>query len=210
MGRRGWAILIGVVVIAVVAGLAVWALGARSGQPAASPTPAATPTVSPTPSSSPTPSASLTPLEPVVAVTCETISTAGFQAMMAANGWVSWETQDEQIGAAPFERFPDGTPDDAVVCRWGESPGLATDNVIDLAWSPLAPASAAAAQEALVAAGFERVDAPEGVYLAIKPAGGDRVDAEGYGETYLFTEDDVRWGYTKEYVGYVKAPDEEG
>ena len=85
-----------------------------------------------------------------------------------------------------------------------------TDNVIDLAWSPLAPASAAAAQEALAAEGFQRIDAPEGVYLALKPAGGDWVDAEGYGETYLFTDDDVRWGRTKEYVGYVKAPDENG
>ncbi|QIG40359.1 hypothetical protein G5T42_13470 [Microbacterium sp. 4R-513] len=143
-------------------------------------------------------------------MTCETISTAEFQAMMAGNGWVSWETQDQQIGARPFDRFPDGSPAGSIVCRWGAAPEAATDNVIDLAWAHLSSAAAASAQEALAAEGFERIEAPEGVYLAIKPGAGDRVDGEGFGETYLFTADDVRWARTKEDVGYVKAPDEEG
>ena len=69
--------------------------------------------------------------------------------MMASNGWVSWETQDQQIGARPFDVFPNGTPDGAIVCRWGADPNLATDNVIDLAWSPIDPESAVAAMDKL-------------------------------------------------------------
>ena len=129
--------------------------------------------------------------------------------MMAQNGWISWETQNEQIGARPFDRFPDGTPEGAIVCRWGESPDLATDNLIDLAWTPIGTDAATAAQQMLVAEGYQRVDAPEGVYLAM-PATGGPGDAEGFGDSYLFTADDVRWAMTKADLAYIKAPDEAG
>ena len=130
--------------------------------------------------------------------------------MMATGGWVSWETQDQQIGARPFDVFPNGSPEGAIVCRWGEDPQLATDNVIDLAWSPIDPESAVAAMDELEEQGFIRIDTPDGIYLAMTgPAG--FTDAEGYGETYFFGFDDVRWAATKaDVTAYVKAPTESG
>jgi hypothetical protein len=130
--------------------------------------------------------------------------------MMAANGWVSWETQEQQIGARPFDVFPNGSPDGAIVCRWGEGPGAATDNNVDLAWSPIDPESAVAAMARLEEEGYVRIDAPESVYLAM-PGPEGYTDAEGYGETYFFGFDDVRWAATKaEVTAYVKAPGEAG
>ena len=61
----------------------------------------------------------------------------------------------------------------------------------------------------LVTEGYQRIDAPEGVYLAM-PATGGPGDAEGFGDSYLFTVDDVRWAMTKADLAYVKAPDETG
>ena len=49
----------------------------------------------------------------------------------------------------------------------------------------------------------------EGIYLAM-PATGGPGDAEGFGDSYLFTVDDVRWAMTKADLAYVKAPDEAG
>lgn len=209
MSRRGWGILIGVVALTIVVAVvvAVFVATRADEQPVATPTP----TASDTPSSSPTPDASpsLTPAPPLVEATCETTSTEEFQEMMAQIGWISWETQNAEIGARPFERFPEGAPDGQIVCRWGVSPDLATDDVIDLAWSPIGTEAAASAQAFLLDEGYQRIDAPEGVYFAL--TGTDfHSDAEGYGETYLFTGDDVRWALTKADVASVKAPDEQG
>jgi hypothetical protein len=208
VSRRGWTILIVIVALVAAAGIAI-AVFAAGRQP----TPAATSTPTPAPTETatvgPTPSPSLTGGGRPAVATCETISTAEFQAMMAQNGWISWETQDEQIGARPFDRFPDGSPEGAIVCRWGVSPDLATDNIEDLAWSPIGTDAAAAAQAFLVDEGFQRIEAEEGVYLALTGAG-DWVDGEGFGETYLFTDDDVRWARTKAATASAKAPDEDG
>ena len=127
--------------------------------------------------------------------------------MMTQNGWISWETQDQTIGARPFDRFPDGPPGGQLVCRWGESPDIPTDNIIDLAWSPIEAGAASGAQQTLAGEGYERLEGPEGVYLALPGVDG-WADAEGYGDSYLFTEDDVRWAMTKADLAYVKAPDE--
>lgn len=209
MSRRAWAILIGVVALVIVVGVVVAVLVANQPDADAGPTPTPTVSDSPSPSPTPEPTSSLAPAPPAVLATCETTSTAEFQAMMAQNGWISWETQNEDIGARPFDRFPEGAPDGQIVCRWGVSPDLATDNVVDLAWSPIEPDAAASAQSYLLTEGYQRIDAPEGVYFAL--TGTDfHSDAEGYGETYLFTDDDVRWALTKADVAYVKAPDEEG
>ena len=129
--------------------------------------------------------------------------------MMAANGWVSWETQDQQIGARPFDSFPNGRPDGAIVCRWGESPDVATDNIIDLAWSPIDPESAVAAMDELEEAGLSSASTPpEGVYLAM-PGPRDTPTPKATATTYLFGFDDVRWAATKaDVTAYVKAPTE--
>ncbi|MFH8250304.1 hypothetical protein ACH3VR_08070 [Microbacterium sp. B2969] len=212
MGRRGWGILIGAVVIVIVVGVAAAVLldgrGEAAGEATSTPTESVvSPTLSATPSPTPTPS--LTSGEAPADVSCQSISRTAVQQMMTENGWVSWETQSEQIGARPFDRFPGGAPAGHIVCRWGESPDLATDNIIDLAWSPIEPDAATAAQQLLVTEGYQSIDAPEGLYLAMTGAG-TFADDEGWGETYLFTADDVRWAMTKADVAYVKAPDEDG
>ena len=207
VSKKGWGILVAVVATAILIGMVIWAFAGAQDQPAA--TPAPTPTLSPTASESPpaTPTASPTPTPLPTPATCETTSTAEFRAMVSQNGWISWETQDQTIGARPFDRFPEGAPVDQLICRWGESPDVPTDNLIDLAWSPIDPDAAAGAQQSLVAEGYERIDGAEGVYLAMRSADG-WADAEGYGDSYLFTDDDVRWAMTKADLAYVKAPDE--
>ncbi len=128
--------------------------------------------------------------------------------MMSSNGWISWETQDQLVGSQPFASFPNGPPSGQIICRWGADPDLATDNIIDLAWSPIDPENAVAAIQMLTEQGFTRTDAPEGVYLSLTGPPG-YTDAAGWGETYLFGMRDVRWAIMRQYVqDYVKAPTE--
>jgi len=199
----GAAALVALLVLALLLFAPVTPDAEATPTPSVRPTPPATP--SPTPSATPNPTASA---PEVVVATCENTSTAEFRAMMATNGWVSWETQDEVIGARPFDRFPNGTPDGTIVCRWGADPDLATDNVTDLAWSPVDPENAVAAIDTLENEGFTRLDTADGVYLAMAGPPG-YTDAEGWGETYFFSFDDVRWAATKaDVTNYVKAPTE--
>ena len=179
-----------------------------SAEPGATPTTTGSPSDPPTPS--PTPTLTPTPTADAVDPTCENTSTDAYHAMMERNEWVSWELPYNGIGGdGNFASFPQGEPPGALDCRWGNDPDLATDNVIDLAWAPIEADAAAAAQAQLEAAGFERIEAPEGVYLAMKGADG-WADEEGYAQTYLFTDDDVRWAMFKDEVAFIKAPDEAG
>lgn len=196
-------------VIAILVVVAIALAPAPAPAPAESAaTPSATPTRStspaPSPSASATASATFTP-PAVVAATCENTSTAAFRTMMAANGWVSWETQDQEIGVTPFDDFPNGRPEGALVCRWGADPNLATDNILDLAWAPIDPENAVAAMQRLEEQGFIRTETPDGVYLSVKGDPG-WADDEGWGTTYYFGIEDVRWAATKAETQYVKAP----
>ena len=209
--KRLWAIAgVAVALVAVIV-LAVTLLAPKASEASPTPSPSATgaPIAEPSATASGTPTPTVT-APAAVDATCENTSTELFRSMTASNGWVSWETQDQQIGARPFDAFPNGRPDGAIVCRWGEDPDLATDNIIDLAWSPIDPESAVAAMDDLEDQGFIRIDAPEGIYLAMTGPEG-YTDAEGYGETYFFGFDDVRWAATKaDVTAYVKAPTERG
>jgi hypothetical protein len=209
--KRLWAIAGGAVALVVIIVLVVIAVAPKASEalPENTPTATSTPTAIPSPTASATPTPTFT-TPATVAATCENTSTDVFRSMMTTNGWVSWQTQDQQIGARPFDTFPNGSPAGAIVCRWGADPELATDNVIDLAWSPIDPESAVAAMDELEEQGLVRIDAPEGIYLAMTGPEGF-TDAEGYGETYLFGFDDVRWAATKaDVTAYVKAPGEAG
>lgn len=140
-----------------------------------------------------------------VDATCETIATDDFRSMMAENEWVSW-TDDERPGR-PFDAFPSGAPADALTCVWGAAPELATDNVVVLAWAPIDADAAAAAQESLEAEGFERIEAPEGIYLAMPADPQDpQASEDGYVQSYLFAEDDVRWAMYKDELEFITAP----
>lgn len=161
-----------------------------------SPLPSPTPTTTPSPTASPTPTAT----------TCDDIATAAFQQQMTGNGWVSWQTQDQATGARPFDAFPNGSPRGTIVCRWGADPAAATDDVIDIGWTPIDPENAVAAMQKLTEQGYVRTDTPEFIYLSLTgPAG--YTDAAGWGETYAFGLDDVRWAATRADVDqFVKAP----
>ncbi len=152
---------------------------------------------SPTPTAAPTPEA----VEP----TCENTATPEYRAMAAENEWVSWTMPRDGIGHNPFETFPSGAPTGSISCRWGADPDMATDNILDLAWSPIDTADAAEAQTALEAEGYERSEAPEGVYLAMRGEQGWG-DSEGFAQSYLFTPEDVRWAMTKAELAFVQAP----
>lgn len=164
-------------------------------------TPTATPTASAPPTTTPTP----TPTPEAIEPTCENTSTAQFQQMMAENGWVSWIGRVTGVEWSPFEDFPVDPSDAGIVCTWGKDPDLATDNIITLAWAPIGAAEAAAAQEQLVAEGYERTVAAEGTYVALRDQQGS-ADTGGYVDTYLFTDGDVRWGAYKDEVVFVTAP----
>ncbi|MBD3941664.1 hypothetical protein IF188_08155 [Microbacterium sp. NEAU-LLC] len=163
------------------------------------PFPSATPELSPTP----TPGASV----PAAVPTCDDISTTEFDESVTENGWTSWQLPYEGVGGSPFDAFTSGAPAGSISCRWGEDPTLATDNVIDLAWAPIGPDAASAAQRQLEAEGYERIETTEGVYLAMRGEDG-WADEEGFAQAYLFTPDDVRWAMFKDELRFVQAPGE--
>jgi hypothetical protein len=209
--RRLWAIVGGAAALVVIVVLLVVTLNpkATEAQPSPSPSGSAEPTETPAPlpSATPSPTASA---PTATAATCENTSTDAFRSMMASNGWVSWETQNQQIGATPFQGFPNGTPEGAIVCRWGADPNLATDNIIDLAWTAIGPENAVAAMAGLENQGYTRIEEPQGIYLAV-PGEPGYSDEDGWGPTYFFGFDDVGWAATKaDVTDYVKAPGEAG
>ncbi|QKJ19192.1 hypothetical protein [Microbacterium hominis] len=182
------------VVVAVIVWLAVSGPGPASAPtPTVSPTPTAGTTESPSPSPESTPTATPTPT--AAAIPCDDLATDEFLALAAGNGWTWWQTQDEQIGARPFDRFPGGAPADQVICRWGASPDIPTDNVIDLAWAPMDPDAAAGAQDALIAAGYGLSEDAQGIWLVASINDG--------GDAYLFTDADVRWSFSQDFVRYI-------
>ncbi|MFS0732723.1 hypothetical protein ABC304_12045 [Microbacterium sp. 1P10UB] len=70
-------------------------------------------------------------------------------------------------------------------------PDVSTDNVIDVAWAPMAPEDREAAEQALLDQGWERVDVDGVEYLSV-PADPTTSDAD-WVNSFLFTGSDVRW-----------------
>lgn len=125
-----------------------------------------------------------------------------FRATIARNGWVGWNMAGQEIGWSPFDRFPGGAPDGELSCRFGNGPEVATDNVLDLAWAPLSRDAASAAQESLEQQGFQRIDVADGIQWTL-PGEDGFADAEGWGQTYLFTDTDVRWVMIRDQLAYI-------
>jgi hypothetical protein len=197
--NRLWMWIAIAVAAVVVVGVIIWVSVANSGEPAPTSSPTASQAPAETPTPSPTPTASETPTPtPTAQPTCEELATAEFLAMTEESGSVSWQTQDEEIGARPFADFPGGAPEGQVICRWGEDPDLETDNVIDLAWAPMPAVEQADAQAMLTQRGYGREDGDAGVWFVASLDDG--------GDAYLFTDDDVRWSMSQEFVGYIDAP----
>ncbi|MBN9153049.1 MAG: hypothetical protein J0I70_12505 [Microbacterium sp.] len=139
--------------------------------------------------------------------TCQNIATAAFLSEMATAGWVPVAVPD----SSSFDGFPGGRPSRSISCTWSADPTVGTDNVAIRAWAAIDPATASAAIQHYVDAGWIRVDAPEGTYVGVKGDGGPvSPDAEGFNETYLFTKTDVRFADSKASLKDVKAPTEAG
>lgn len=209
--KRLWLIAGGAVAAIAVIILLVIAFTptASEAEPTPSPTPAsASPPPSPSATPTPTPTPTVTSAPPSAAATCVDVTNAKFDLILSQNDWELWQTNDEQYGARPFDVFPNGSPSSMVLCRAGIGKEVATDNILDLAWAPVDPESAVAAMQQLEAAGYQRIDAPEGVYLAMPGVDGGWQDDEGYAETYLFTPRDVRWAALKSDLKFMKAPGE--
>jgi hypothetical protein len=170
---------------------------------------AETPTsaVSASPTATATPAAEVTPTAepeaaPIRYTSCEEIITPAFAEVVASNGWVGWNMVGQEIGHSPFDIFPDGAPNGQLSCRFGKGPEVATDNVLDLAWAPIDEATARTAQQALADAGYQRIEAADGVQYALRADGG-WADEEGWGATYLFTGTDVRWAVVRDELPYL-------
>lgn len=167
---------------------------AESASPAA---PSSAPTSAAPASPTPTPTASAASF-----ASCDEMITAEFRDDVAQNGWVGWNMVGEEIGHSPFDQFPDGAPTGQLSCRFGKGPEVATDNVLDLAWAPISGDAARAAQEALQQQGFQRIDVADGIQWSVRADDG-WADDEGWGQTYLFTDTDVRWAMIRDQLGYI-------
>ncbi|WES65123.1 hypothetical protein P0L94_03385 [Microbacter sp. GSS18] len=207
---RLWMVSAGAVgVVGVI--VLVLLLTTDSGAPEASAEPSATPTATvpgpaPTPTPSPVPTPSPT-AHPLVDATCQDVLTEDYLAEVAASGRQVWDSSVLTIGVRPFDNFPAGAPLLQLVCRAGADPDLATDDVQDHAWARIHSESAVAAMQQLEADGYRRSDTTEGVYLS-RVAEAGRGDADGWGETYLFTPTDVRWAHTRADLSAIRPADE--
>ncbi|MDQ1110700.1 hypothetical protein QE418_000148 [Microbacterium testaceum] len=192
----------------VLTGVLALSACAASSTPAAeiaspSPTPTTAVTVSPSPEASPTASSDVST---VVYTSCEDVITPAFRQTVSDNGWVGWNMVGQEIGHSPFDRFPDGAPTGQLSCRFGAGPEVATDNVIDLAWAPIDATTAAAAQRALEAEGFQRVDTADAVQWGMRPGDGGWKDDDGWGQTYSFTGSEVRWAVVRSELDLLQPP----
>jgi len=176
---------------------------AETAIPSPSPSPTTTATVSPSPEVSPT----ATPdVSPVVYTSCDDVITPAFRQTVSDNGWVGWNMVGREIGHSPFDRFPEGAPTGQLSCRFGAGPEVATDNVIDLAWAPIDATTAAAAQRALEAEGFQRVDTSDAVQWGMRSDDGSAKDDDGWGETYSFSGSEVRWAVVRSQLDLLQPP----
>lgn len=173
----------------------------------AQPSPAPPPSESPSRESA-SPAGSLSPTSspsPVSVTQCEDLVTSELNTALESNGWISWNTLDQDPSYSPFDILPAGAPEGALSCRWGQGPEVGTDNVYDLAWAPVDTATAGEAARALEADGYRRIETPEGTYLALPqdPATG-YADEDGLGPSFLFTGTDMRWAATREDLGQIR------
>ena len=145
-----------------------------------------------------------------VEATCENTSTAEFRAMMATNGWVSWETQDQQIGARPFDALPERRArgrDRLPLGRRPEPRDRQRHRPRVVAHRPRERGRRD--DEARVRTGLHAHRGTRGHLPRDAGAEGGRATPKAGEPTYLFGFDDVRWAATKaDVTDYVKAPTE--
>ena len=185
--------ILGVAAVLVLSALVLSAC-AESGSPdpepttnATTPAPAApesTPTTEPGPASTPDP-------------TCETLIG---EAVVADFDSVGWTVRAEPFYIGSLE-VPDG-----LRCVWANFDSPAGDHGQMFGWAEISDEDAAAAQEELVAQGWLREEAPEGVYITESPETAIAADENGYGMTYLFSGGTVKFADTKQGILLIEWP----
>lgn len=184
-------------IAATLAVAATAALMTACAPSAAESEPEPTKTVEVDPSSpAPEPSASATSGPKVEEPTCETIISATTVKDFESLGWTSLA---DTFLVASVE-IPDG-----VQCIWGDF-STATDHVQVFGWAPISSDQAATAEAELIAQGWRREDASEGVYITESPETAISTDDEGYGLTYLFGDGWVKYADTKQGIILVEWP----
>ncbi|MET0813093.1 MAG: hypothetical protein ABWY03_08560 [Microbacterium sp.] len=177
--------------------LAATAVFVTACSPAApEPEPTATTAPSPTPTT-PAPEATETEAPIAEDATCDTIILEQTVADFASIGWTS---QASRFYLGDLEIA------DGIQCVWADFDGPAGDHLQLFGWAPVSEEDAATAQESLLAQGWIREDAPEGVYITENPDTTIATDENGYGMTYLFTEGSVKLADTKQGILLIDWP----
>ncbi len=158
--------------------------------------PSVTQTAAPAPSSpAPTPTTSAAPT-PAAAPDCTTIIPAS---VVAEFHKVGWTVKAETLRLNGVEVAG------GIQCTWGDYT-TATDRVQIFGWAPITATAASTAQTDLLASGWRREDAPEGVYITESATTAIAKDAQGYGLTYLFGNGFVKYADTKQGLLLVQWP----
>lgn len=128
--------------------------------------------------------------------TCETIISPTTVSDFESIGWTSL-ADTFHVGST---EIPEG-----VQCIWGDF-STASDHVQLFGWAPITQQQAESAESELVAEGWRREQAPEGVYVTESSETAVAVDDEGYGLTYLFGDGWVKYADTKQGLILVEWP----
>lgn len=164
-------------------------------------TPESVETPTPTPTEA-APTATAAPEEPVAAEepaadpTCETIVSETTVTALTDLGW-TYEMQEFRIGAEVVEG--------GIQCVWGDYT-VASDHVQIYGWAPLDAAASGAAQEALLAEGWQRVEGTDATYITENPQFALATDDEGFGMTYQFGDGWVTLADTKQSLILIDWP----
>ncbi|KDA05790.1 hypothetical protein DC31_15475 [Microbacterium sp. CH12i] len=155
--------------------------------PTESAAPPAEPAVEETPTPEPTAAA-----EP----TCETIIAPSTVTSLSEIGWTH-QQREFQIGA--------DVVDGGIQCVWGDY-SVASDHVQVYGWAPLDQTASAAAQQTLIAEGWQRAEADGHTYITEDPQFSLQTDEEGFGMTYEFGEGWVALANTKQGLLLINQP----
>jgi len=181
--RFGAALLVAGTLIAVTA-------CSSTSAPDAEPTAAASETPTPVaqePAATPEPE----PAGEATDLTCDTMIPESTVEDFASIGW---SYQEQPFYAGEYELTG------GLLCVWADYEAQAGDHLQMFGWAPIDADTATAAQDGLVAQGWIREDAEEGVYITENPQTTIATDSEGYGMTFLFGDGWVKMADTKQGI----------
>lgn len=142
------------------------------------------------------PSTTATPASETPDPTCENIIPQATADDFKSLGWVS-QQEPFRIGATAL--------DDGIQCKWGDQK-IASDRVQIFGWAPIDAATAATAQNELIASGWKVEVDDNGTYVTENPEWLRGRGVDGYGLTYLFGDGFVKLADTRQSLILVDAP----